>query len=150
MVAENRAGSIVVELLWLRAALQWFLIAFAVVVTGSVLAAGAGRRALLVGGAKVHDYPLANILIYGGVLTAVTALIFVPTYISWQYRAVSLRDRLYPVPENGLPAQEWHQARDGFDKLLSAGRSAASVLTAAFAILTPLLGSLVTALILGH
>lgn len=63
----NRAGGIVVELLWLRAALQWFLITFAVVVTGSVLAAGAGRRALLAGGAKLYDYPLANILIYGGI-----------------------------------------------------------------------------------
>jgi hypothetical protein len=79
----------------------------------------------------------------------ICALIFVPTYIAWQQRVVDTRDRLYPVPENGRPEKEWHQARDDFDMLLSARRSAASFLTAAFVILTPLAGSLVTALIPG-
>jgi hypothetical protein len=149
LVATKRAGRAVVELLWLRAALQWFLVSFAVVITGAVLAAGAGRRALLADGVQAQNYPLVGILIYGGVATMVSALIFVPTYIVWQQRAVDTRDRLYPVPEDGLLAQEWHQARHDFDMLLSAQRSAASVLTAAFVILTPLVGSLVTALIPG-
>jgi len=149
IVATKRAGHVVVELLWLRAALQWFLISFAVVITGAVLSAGAGRRALLADGATAQNYPLVEILIYGGVATMASALIFVPTYIAWQQRAVDTRDRLYPVPEDGQPKQEWHQSRNDFDALLSARRSAASVLAAAFVILTPLVGSLVTALIPG-
>ena len=108
MVAKKRAGRVVVELLWLRAALQWFLTSFAIVITSAVLATGAGRRALLADGASAQNYPLVGILIYGGVATMVSALIFVPTYIAWQQRAVDTRDRLYPVPEDGLPAQEWH------------------------------------------
>jgi hypothetical protein len=150
LATEKRAGSVVVELLWLRTALQWLLISFAVIITGSVLAAGAGRRALLADGAPAGSYPLVGILIYGGVATMVIALIFIPTYIAWQQRAVDTRDRLYPVPENGIPTPDWHQARNDFDTLLSARRSAASVLAAAFVILTPLAGSLVTALIPGH
>jgi len=114
-----------------------------------VLSAGAGRRALLADGATAQNYPLVEILIYGGVATMASALIFVPTYIAWQQRAVDTRDRLYPVPEDGQPKQEWHQSRNDFDALLSARRSAASVLAAAFVILTPLVGSLVTALIPG-
>lgn len=149
MVANKKAGLVVVELSWLRAALQWFLISFAIVITGAVLAAAAGRRALLADGASIQNYPLVGILIYGGVSTIVSALFFVPTYIAWQQRAVDTRDRLYPVPEDGRPAPEWHQARNDFDTLLSAQRSAASLLAAAFVILTPLVGSLVTALIPG-
>jgi hypothetical protein len=150
IVATKQAGHVVVELLWLRAALQWFLISFAVVITGAVLSAGAARRALLADGASAQTYPLVGILIYGGVATMASALIFVPTYIAWQQRAVDTRDRLYPVPENGQPEQEWHQARNDFDALLSVRRSASSALAAAFAILTPLAGSLVTALLPGH
>lgn len=149
MVANKKTGPVVVELSWLRAALQWFLISFAIVITGAVLAAGAGRRALLADGAPAQNYPLVGILIYGGVATIVSALFFVPTYIAWQQRAVDTRDRLYPVPEDGRPAPEWHQARNDFDMLLSARRSAVSLLAAAFVILTPLVGSLVTALIPG-
>jgi hypothetical protein len=148
-VGAKHAGHIVVELLWLRAALQRFLISFAVIITGAVLSAGAARRALIADGGQAQNYPLVGILIYGGVATLASALIFVPTYISWQQQAVNTRDMLYPVPENGQPDPEWHQARNDFDALLSARRSAASVLSAAFVILTPLLGSLVTALIPG-
>jgi hypothetical protein len=149
IAATKQAGHVVVELLWFRAALQWFLITFAVVITGAVLSAGAARRALLADGAMPQTYPLVGILIYGGVATMASGLIFVPTYIAWQQRAIDTRDRLYPVPENGKPAPEWHQARNDFDALLSVRRSAASVLAAAFVILTPLVGSLVTALIPG-
>jgi hypothetical protein len=150
LVTEERAGSVVTELLWLRTALQWLLISFAILITGAVLAAGAGRRALLADGAPTGKYPMVGVLIYGGVATMVIALIFIPTYIAWQQRAVDTRDRLYPVPENGTPTPDWHQARNDFDTLLSARRSAASVLAAAFVILTPLAGSLVTALIPGQ
>jgi hypothetical protein len=150
LVDEKRAGSAVVELLWLRTALQWLLITFAVIITGSVLAAGAGRRALLAGGAPTGRYPPIEILIYGGVSTMIIALIFIPAYTAWQQQAVDTRDRLYPVPENGIPTTDWRQARSEFDTILPARRSAASVLAAAFVILTPFAGSLVTTLITGH
>src|SRR6266540_3849305 len=46
-VVADRAGGVIVELLWLRAALQRFLVSFGVLVSAGVLAAGALRGALL-------------------------------------------------------------------------------------------------------
>jgi len=146
-VAADRAGGVVVELLWLRAALQRFLVSFGVLVSGGVLAAGAQRGALLVDGVSADDIPVIGLLTYGGFLTVLAALIFVPAYVAWQGQVIELKDRLYPVPENGLPSRDWHQARSDFDNLLSARSSAGSVFTAAFSVLAPLAGSLVSLLI---
>jgi hypothetical protein len=146
-VAVDRAGVVVVELLWLRAALQRFLIGFGVLISAGVLAAGALRGALLADGVSADVIPVIGILTYGGFFTGLAALLFVPAYVAWQGQVVDLRDKLYPVPENGLPSRDWHQARSDFDTLLSARSSAGSVFTAAFGILAPLAGSLVTALI---
>jgi len=133
-------------LLWLRAALQRFLVSFGVLVSAGVLAAGALRGALLADGVSADAIPAISLLTYGGFLTAMTALIFVPAYVTWQGQVLDLRDKLYPVPQNGLPSRDWYQARSDFDTLLSARSSPASVFTAAFGVLAPLAGSLVTAL----
>src|SRR6266511_1752419 len=140
-VVADRAGGVIVELLWLRAALQRFLVSFGVLVS-----AGALRGALLADGVSADAIPAISLLTYGGFLTAMTALIFVPAYVTWQGQVLDLRDKLYPVPQNGLPSRDWYQARSDFDTLLSARSSPASVFTAAFGVLAPLAGSLVTAL----
>jgi hypothetical protein len=146
-VAAERGGHVVVELLWLRAALQRFLVSFAVVISGAVLAAGALRNALLADGAPAENLPVVSILSYGGFFTVLSALIFVPAYLTWQEQVFDLRDQLYPVPRNGLQPHDWYQARSDFDVLLSARSSAGSRLATAFGILAPLAGGLVAALI---
>lgn len=146
-VAAEMAGRVVVELLWLRAALQRSLVGFAVVISGAVLTAGALRSALIANGASAKDVPVVSILTFGGFPTVLIALIFVPAYVGWQERVIDLRDQLYPVPKDGLPPHDWYQARSDFDTLLTARSSAGSVLAATFGILAPLAGSLVTALI---
>jgi hypothetical protein len=146
-VAADRAGGVIVELLWLRAALQRFLVSFGVLISAGLLGIGALRGALLAGGVSAADIPGIDILAYGAFLSALAALLFVPAYVAWQGQVVDLRDKLYPVPDNGLPSRDWHQARSDFDTLLSARSSAGSVFTAAFGILAPLASSLVTALI---
>jgi hypothetical protein len=80
-------------------------------------------------------------------LTAITALIFVPAYVAWQERASELRDTLHPVPEDGRPAHDWFQARDDLDALLATRASAGRVLATAFGVLAPLLASVVSALL---
>jgi hypothetical protein len=146
-VAEGRAGSVVVELLWLRTALLRFLTGFAVIVTGATLAAGALRAVLLADGLAPAKAPVTEVLAYGGFLTALSALIFVPAYLAWQNAVAYLRDQLFPFPANGMPSHDWSQGRSDFDTMLSARSSAGSVFTAAFGILAPLAGSLLTALI---
>jgi hypothetical protein len=146
-VAEGRAGPVVVELLWLRTALLRFLTGFAVIITGATLAAGAVRAVILADGVAPDKFPGNEVLIYGAVMTAVSALIFVPSYLAWQDAVAYLRDQLFPFPDSGMPTHEWSQGRSDFDTMLSARSSAGSVFTAAFGILAPLAGSLLTALI---
>jgi len=147
-VAEGSAGSLIVELLWMRTAMLRFLTGFAVVISGAVLAAGALRAAVLADGlATAQELPATEVLIYGGVFTVGTALIFVPSYMAWQDAVAYLRDQLFPIPANGMPSRDWTQGRNDFDTMLSARSSAGSVFTAAFGILAPLAGSLLTTLI---
>jgi hypothetical protein len=146
-VEEGRAGRVVIELAWLRVAMQRFLVSFALVISGAVLTAGALRGALIANGSPAGDLPVSRILTYGGSFTLLSSLAFVPAYVAWQERVRHLRDRLLPIPRNGLPPPDWHQARSDFDALLSAQASAGSIIAAAFSILAPLAGGLVAALI---
>jgi hypothetical protein len=144
---QGKAGTIVVELAWLRTVMLRFLITFAAVITAGLLALGALRTAVIAFGIPAEQVPPLRLLIFGGVLTAVTALIFVPAYVSWQERVSELRDALHPVPEDGRPTHDWLQARDDLDTLLVARPSASSVLAGAFGVLAPLAASLVSALL---
>jgi hypothetical protein len=146
-VDDGEAGHLIVELLWLRAAMRRFLLAFATAITGGVLALGALRGALLAHGTPASDLPVLRLLTYGGVFTVTTALIFVPAYIAWQERVFALRDALHPIPEDGRPTPDWFEVRDSFDTLLAARVSAGRVLTASFGVLAPFAGSVVSALL---
>ncbi|MCZ0991649.1 hypothetical protein [Streptomyces diastatochromogenes] len=146
-VEDGKAGQLIVELLWLRAAMLRFLLTFATAITGGVLALGALRGALLAHGTPADDVPVLRLLTYGGVFTVTAAFIFVPAYLAWQEQVFALRDALYPVPEDGRPSHDWFDARDSFDTLLAARVSAGRVLTAVFGVLAPLAGSVVSALL---
>jgi hypothetical protein len=144
---EGRAGSLVAELCWLRVAIGRFLATFATVITAGLLALGALRAAVLASGTPASHVPLLRLLTYGGLLTAVTALLFVPAHVAWQQRVLELRDALHPIPADGRPPHDWFQAREDFDTLLTARSSAASVLATAFSILAPLAASFVSLLL---
>jgi hypothetical protein len=124
-----------------------FLTTFAAAITVGLLALGALRTAVLASGTPAANVPSLRLLTYGGMLTAITALIFVPAYVAWQERASELRDTLHPVPEDGRPAHDWFQARDDLDALLATRASAGRVLATAFGVLAPLLASVVSALL---
>jgi hypothetical protein len=146
-VADGRAGALIVELAWLRAAMLRFLTTFAAAITAGLLALGALRVAVLAFGTPAGHVPPLRLLAYGGVLTGITALIFVPAYVAWQARASELRDALYPVPEDGRPPHDWFEARDDLDGLLATRASAGRILAAAFGVLAPLVASVVSTLL---
>jgi hypothetical protein len=104
-----------------------FLATFATAITVGLLALGALRGALLAFGVPVAHVPPLRLLTFGGVFTAMTALIFVPAYVAWQERVSELRDALHPVPQDGRPPHDWFQARDDLDVLLSAKASVGRV-----------------------
>jgi hypothetical protein len=146
-VDEGSAGQLIVELAWLRAAMLRFLATFATAITAGLLALGALRDAVLAAGTPAVRVPTLRLLTYGGVLTAITALIFVPAYVAWQERASELRDALHPVPEDGRPTHDWFQARADLDALLATRASAGRVLATAFSVLAPLMAGVVSALL---
>jgi hypothetical protein len=146
-VEGGTAGRLLVELCWLRAAMQRFLVTFAVVITAGLLALGALRNAVLAFGTPASHVPSLRLLTYGGLLTALTALVFVPAYVAWQQRALELRDALHPVPPDGRPPHNWFEARGELDTLLAARPGVGSVLAAAFSVLAPLAAGLVSLLI---
>jgi hypothetical protein len=145
-VAGGRAGQVVAELSWLRGAMSRFLSAFALVISGSVLAAGVLRLALLADGLPPEKLPALGTLIYGASFTALSALIFFPAYIAWQERVAELREELYPFPENERPAHSWYEGRSDYDALLSVSPSAGRTFRATFTILAPFIGSLLSAI----
>ena len=146
-VDEGKAGGLIIELSWLRTAMMRFLITFAATITAGLLALGALRLALLAFGTPAAHVPPLRLLTYGGVLTAITALIFVPAYVAWQERVSDLRDTLHPVPEDGRTTHDWIQARDDLDTLLTARASVGRVLATAFGVLAPLTASVISALL---
>ena len=146
-VDEGKAGGLIIELSWLRTAMMRFLITFAATITAGLLALGALRLALLAFGTPAAHVPPLRLLTYGGVLTAITALIFVPAYVAWQERVSDLRDTLHPVPEDGRTTHDWIQARDDLDTLLIARASVGRVLGTAFGVLAPLTASVISALL---
>ncbi len=146
-VADGAAGALVVELAWLRVAMLRFLATFATTITLGLLALGALRATVLAFGTPVAQVEPLRLLTYGGVLAAITGLIFVPAYVAWRDRVLELRDSLHPVPGDGRPSHEWFQARDDFDALMAIRPGAASVLATAFGVLAPLWASVVSALL---
>jgi hypothetical protein len=147
VVVDAKAGGLIIELSWLRTAMMRFLITFAAAITAGLLALGALRLALLAFGTPPAHVPPLRLLTYGGVLTAITALIFVPAYVAWQERVSDLRDTLHPVPEDGRTTHDWIQARDDLDTLLIARASVGRVLATAFGVLAPLTASVISALL---
>jgi len=145
---EGKAGGLVVELLWLRTAMLRFLTTFATALTLGLLGVGALRLAILAFN-PAADVPILRLLTYGGVFTAMTALIFAPAYVAWQERVSELRDTLHPVPKDGRPSHDWFQARDDFDALLTARAGAGRGGGTAFSGLAPLTATVVTALLAG-
>ena len=79
---EGQAGGLIVEPSWLRTAMLRFLITFAAAITAGLLALGALRIAVLAFGTPAAHVPPLRLLTYGGIFTALTALIFVPAYVA--------------------------------------------------------------------
>jgi hypothetical protein len=145
---EDEAGGLIVELSWLRTAMLRFLTNFAALLTIGLFGLGALRLAELAFDPRA-DVPILRLLTFGGLTTALIALIFIPAYVTWQERVSELRDALHPVPNDGRPAHEWFQARDDFDTLLTAKASAGQVLATTFSVLAPLTATVISALLAG-
>jgi hypothetical protein len=150
VVAKGTADQAIAELLWLRAAMTRFLSTFALVISGAILTAGVLRLALIANGQPSQSLPVLGILAYGGTATALSALIFLPAYVAWQERVMWLREELYPFPQDSMsPPHTWYESRNDYDSILSVQAGAGGIFRTSFAILAPLIGSVLATLLPG-
>ncbi|MEU4194777.1 hypothetical protein AB0E69_22950 [Kribbella sp. NPDC026611] len=84
--------------------------AFALGVVAAVASAGALRGAFVdTYPDRAHEFPPANVLLYGVLFTLGLAVIAVPLAVAWRNRAAQLLDHACPLPADGQPTQEWEQ-----------------------------------------
>ncbi len=152
-LAELRTGSGKKEVelyIEFRGDLERLLGILGAVVGLAVLAAAALRRVVLEYAAMNHpnvNFPGEYPLLYGLLLSVVLALIYLPTYLALLEAGSDLRNRAAPLLE---PADQGFEAavakRRTLTDLLGLEVSASTSLRAGVAILSPLIGALVSLL----
>lgn len=128
----------------LRSELNQLLGFLGAIVGLAVLGSAELRRVWLLVPAKpghTTDFAPEAVIIYGLVLSFVLALVFIPTYLTFQDVGTQIRDAAEPFPalvklEDGLAR------RRVLDELLGLQASASTTFKIAAALLAPLLGSL--------
>ncbi len=107
------------------------------VALGTVLV-GAFRNTLLAAGYTAKELPGSVVLLYGAFFTVLSLIVYVPLFIAWRSRVTDYIDRIYPLPDDGRPSEEWMAGRARLLTLLGADITLARNLTAAAGILAPL------------
>lgn len=150
LLAVNRRGSSgwpdiaqqAKELLIMKDTLARVLLALGVAIGAATLATGALRNAVIASGSTTaRQFPAAYPLLYGGLFTAVLAMIYFPTYDELQRTSRRLVDIAYPVDWDHRPDHNWFEGRSDFADLLKIEASPLQAFRAGVAILGPILGS---------
>jgi hypothetical protein len=144
--APPRAGGVIDDLIGSRKDLGRHLAVLSVIVSIGVVATGGYRSALLANGITEQQFPKEHVLLYGAFFTAVTLLIYSPVFLAWRSRALTFIDVRYPLPADGLPAEDWAAGRTRLAALLGTDATLSTNLTVAFGILAPFVTSALTVL----
>jgi hypothetical protein len=143
-VTDLPVGPTVSRVLLVRAALHRLLLILSVMIGAVVFATGALRSAYLAGGLATDGFPPTSVLLFGALLTAALALLFIPVYADLRDFQRRLRERLCPVPMAGLPDEAWHVERERLTVLLRLDSGLVDTLRAATLVLGPFATALVT------
>jgi hypothetical protein len=147
MIPGNEIRSILVA----RSDIHHFFVGEAVLITGSVIVFGGLRGALEADFSKYGGYiaaiPTYEVILYGAFFAGLLSFIVVPAYTAWQGRAGGLRDRLYPVPDDGCAAQSWYEGRSNLEALLEMRQGLFSRSLTVLGLLAPLISSIISAII---
>lgn len=114
-------------------------------VIAAVASAGALRGAFISAHPKqAHEFPPANVLLYGALFTLGLSVIAVPFFVASRNRAGQLADHFCPLPTDGKLSEEWMQQRKRVEHLLHLGPLFADSVTA-IGVLAPLVVSAIAA-----
>ncbi len=117
------------------------------IVTTGVVATGLLGKALLATGYSLAQAPAAWLLVFGGFLTAISALVYIPFVISWRSFVARLVKVVYPLPESGLPTDEWLGDRNRLRGFLHGDAPLKQTVAGVFGVLAPLGGSVLSLII---
>ncbi len=86
-------------------------------------------------------------LLYGAFFTVISMALYIPVFVAWRTRCRSFVDRIYPLPADARPAEDWTSGRARLGQLLGIEQTVAKNLTAAFGLLSPLATSVLSVVI---
>ena len=78
---------------------------------------------------------------------AVSALVYIPFVVSWRSFVAQLVQIIYPLPESGLPTDEWLGDRDRLRGFLHGDAPLKQTLAGVTGVLAPLGGSVLSLII---
>jgi len=139
-----RPGQMISDLLFVRDTLRHLLLLFSLMIGGIVVATGALRSAYLADAPAESDFPAAGVLLFGGLFTAMLALLFVPVYADLRALQRRVRDSLSRIPRHGRPAERWYTQRERLTGLLELDSGVLDALRVATLVLGPFIGALAT------
>ncbi|WP_231114812.1 hypothetical protein [Lentzea aerocolonigenes] len=145
----TRADAVLADLIGCRRAVGVCLTVLATIITIAVVGSGAQRRAFLATGVPPEKFPPEWVLLYGALFTAISLLLYVPTFVAWRTRCMMFVDQCYPLPADARPTAEWVDGRTRLIGVLGADVTVAKSLTAAFGLLAPLAVSVLSVVVPG-
>jgi hypothetical protein len=90
------------------------------------------------------NFPLKAIYLYGALFTALLAISYAPTFLSWRDRTLETIRSIYGIPRDGRVDENWHEGRTQLERLMRVNTTLASSLTTALGIFAPIISSLIT------
>jgi hypothetical protein len=131
------------ELLAMQDTLARVLLALGVAIGAATLATGALRNAVIAyRPTTASQFSATYPLLYGGLFTAVLAMIYFPTYDDLQRTSRRVVEIACPVDWHDGPDHSWFEGRRDFADLLKIEHSPLQAFRSGVAILGPIIGSL--------
>jgi hypothetical protein len=155
MIASKTVSSI----LEARSCIRRFFVGAAALITMAVIVIGSLQSALNVdlkgyetnyangyisSVPNIASIPAGVIILYGIFFAALLAFAVIPSFAAWRARAADLRDRLYPMPDDGHAPQRWYEGRSNIEMLLQMRSGFGPVSLAIIGILAPVVGGIIT------
>jgi hypothetical protein len=124
-------------LLTIRADIGRSLAGLSLIVSSALVNTAVLRQAHLAHGLKPEVFPPTLVLAYGAALTGIVTLIYVPAILTWRDHAFALIDKVYPIPKDARPSEEWAAGRARLTELVGPDVTVGKTVRAALGVLAP-------------
>jgi hypothetical protein len=141
-------GRIITEVIYVQRTMHQILLICSAIVVVGVLELGALRVAVLKNN-PAANFPESAVLLFGTLFTVVLAFIFLPINAGLNEYKRKILDTLYVMPADGRLEEHWYAGRSRLQRLMRLPASAIESFRAWWAILGPVVGSIVVIFVPG-